>query len=203
MKHTVSALALSALLAVPTLANAVVISANYTVNVNGSDPGLVVNQHEIAANPFTYDLAVGDSVTFDLFKIWTNESDVGSDDKVPQAISVDFSFLLPSIFGGSLGGVTVGGTWGWFDATQWGEVRWGDPLELTYGAANDGLIIIDLSDEKFNEGLFGLHEGKKHGAKVEATITLVREASVPVPEPASLALLGLGMLGLGLRRRKQ
>lgn len=222
MKRTVSALAMSALLAVPALANAVVISASYQVNLNDNDPGLVVNYAEIAANPFSYDLVEGTSVTFDLFKIWTPETHVNDgEDTIPQPISVDFLFTLPEAINGSTGGETVGIS-ELFGLFQYGQLTWGDPLLLSYGAANDGLISISLSNETFNEGLFGLSggdcvfngveplaakDGKGHkkckGATVEATLTLVREASVPVPEPASLALLGLGMLGLGLRRRKQ
>src|SRR5690606_1135929 len=112
------------LLAVPTLANAVTISASYQVNLNSSDPGLVVNYAEIAANPFNYDLNEGQYVTFDLFKIWTPESHVNvGEDTIPQPISVDFLFTLPEALGGSAGGETVGVS-ELFGLFQYGQLTW-------------------------------------------------------------------------------
>jgi len=193
---------LAAVLLFPTLTSAAQISASYQVNLSSSDPGLVVNSSDIADNPFSFDLNEGDSTFFTLFKLWTEEDAVNDDDQAPQSISVDFNFTSPEVMSGSVDGETVGQT-KLFGLYQYGELTWGDPLDLVFGTLGDGLLRVTLFDAVFNEGyLFGLHDGKKHGAKVKAKIELISDAS-QVSEPGTLALLGLGLLGLGLRARRR
>lgn len=198
MRHLKLTIALLVSMCLPAMASAAMISASYQVNLNDSDPGLVVDSADYAANPFSFDLNAGESTTFNLFKIWTTEGTVNSDDKVAKPISVDFGFTSPDLIGGSVGGNTsgysvIGGLF------QGGSLTWGSPLELAFGGAGDGLLRVTLYDTNFNEGIFGLGS---YGAKVKAKIELVSEAS-EVPEPGTLAILSLGLLGMGLRARRR
>ncbi|MCG2581220.1 MAG: PEP-CTERM sorting domain-containing protein [Marinobacter sp.] len=194
---------LAAVLFFPTLASAAQISASYQVNLNSSDPGLVVNSSDVADNPFTFDLNEGESEYFTLFKIWTEESAVNDDDQLSQPISVDFSFTSPEVMAGSVNGETVGVNDGLLGHYHAGELTWDGPLDMVFGALGDGLLRVTLFDAVFNKGyLFGLHDGEYYGAKVKAKIELLSDAS-QVPEPGTLALLGLGLLGLALRARRR
>ena len=101
-------IALLVSMCLPAMASAAMISASYQVNLNDSDPGLVVGSADYADNPFSFDLNAGESTTFNLFKIWTTEGTVNSDDKVAKPISVDFNFTAPELMSGSVNGNTSG-----------------------------------------------------------------------------------------------
>jgi len=168
---------------------------DYAVTVNSTDPGLVIQQQELLGTPWVFDLELGQSTTVDLFEIWTDEGSVNWDDLTPKDISVAFSFSSPPPpFDGSSTGHTAG-QW-LFGAIQWGDVVWNSPLELPLGYLGDGMLKITLSNETFNEGLFGLSEGPGYGATVEATFTLLAEPTA-IPEPASMLVWGsLGLLSV-------
>jgi PEP-CTERM motif len=192
----------TALTALPSDADATIFSGSFTVSANSSDPGLVISTYRLGGGSFTTpDILQGASHTFDLFKIWTNETSVNwNEDTRTKDISVEFTFTAPPpLFGGTVEGTTVG----IFGVFQKGKVSWDGPLTLSYPGGGNGELEITLSEETFNEGFFGLDEGKKHGAIVEATFSNENDPT-PAPEPATLAVLGLGLAGLGvLRRRKQ
>lgn len=165
-------------------------------NLSGSaftDPGLVVNANPIGG-PTSFNLNVGQSTTFNLFDIWTDETSVQYDDTIAQSIFASFTLIQP-VASGAVSGVTDG-HWG---LLQYGSLNWGGPLMLAFG--NGGLLSITLSNETFNTGLFGLFPGYHKGATVTATATYVA-APVPVPAAGFLLAGGLGVMALMRRRRK-
>jgi hypothetical protein len=186
-----------AVVGVSTVASAVSFSGSYQINALSSDPGLVVQTQELA-DPLNFVLTnPGDMVTLNLFKIWTNETDVGSDDFMQAGISVDFDFTSP-LTTGTVTGATFGATA--FFVFEGGELVWDGPKVLDFG--NQGKLQIELSDESFNYGLLGTTPGKKHGAIVEAKFTLVSDSVSQVPLPASLPLFMAALGGLALIRRR-
>lgn len=181
---------------------ATLIKATYTVNLNTVDPGLKVNYADVLPNPFSLNLVPGESVSGDLFKIWTDEVAINGDDKVSKPISVDFGFILPEIFGGSVNGTTVGGEICFFLCGEFGAVSWDNPADIYFGPKGDGHLKIWLSDETFNWGLFGTTPGEHLGATVRGRIKLIADAT-SVPEPGTLAMFGFGLLSLGMFLRKK
>lgn len=167
---------------------------SFNVNLNSTDPGLVLHWDSVLDTLDLGTFEVGESKTVDLFKIWTDETTINRDDLAEKPIAVDFQFALPEMFGGTVEGDTFGKR-GFFGILQTGKVEWGSPSILTFG--NGGELEVSLSDEIFNFGLFGTTPGAEHGATVEATFTLNKES---VPEPSGL--IGLGLLGLGLLKKK-
>lgn len=215
MKNLAIVGAMLALFTVSAGAQATQITATYNVYANGSDPGLKIGTANLAPDAFSYDLEAGESKTFDLFEIWADESAVNwndhnwdldfndGDDIAAKPISVEFDLLFPELHAGSVAGTTMGNVDGFLGFSQWGELTWDAPLDFFFGGLGDGHIRIVLSDEAFNEGiLWGLGD---HGAIVEATLTLVQDATVvAVPAPGAFVLFGLGILGMvvAVRRRQ-
>ncbi|WP_146188837.1 VPLPA-CTERM sorting domain-containing protein [Albidovulum aquaemixtae] len=169
-------------------------NGSFTIGGNAfSSPGLVVNASP-TSGPLNLNLTVGQSVTFDLFDIWTNDPLINGSDTTPQSIFVDFD-IGRSGGVGALNGTTQGNTAFIF---QYGSVNWQAPLMLAFG--NGGLMQISLSNEIFNFGVFGLSAGQANGATVQATATLIA-APVPLPAAGLGLLAGLGGLALVRRRR--
>lgn len=178
-------------------AQAIPFVGSFEVHAN-SGSGLEIETWSYNGGNLNLDLTLGTwSGWIKLFDIWTNETDVGDDDTEPKPISVVFSFTTPEILGSGTG-TTVGGSF--LGITEWGEVTWDNPATLTFG--DGGKLLVELTNNNFNQGLFGLAEGPKHGATIEGRFKLV-SAPVSVPEPASLALFSLGLIGLALAHRRR
>lgn len=190
-----AALATLAAMAMASSAQAAHFVGNYSVTANTSDPGLKISIQDLPGgidfNLSTY----GQTASEDLFKIYTNETDVGSDDTVAKAIKVMFNFTSPESFGGSVSGTTVGEVAGWY---QNGHVHWVDPVYFNFSG---GRLKVTLNDADFNGGWFGLDEGSRDGAKITANFQLLRSAA---PEPTTWAMMiaGFGLAGATLRRRR-
>jgi hypothetical protein len=160
-----------------------------SVSGNLSDPGLVIKYALVTGlKDVAFSLNDGQSYTFDLFKIWTDETDVSlSEDTIKKPITMNLEFDTPdeslSLYGDTYG---INGFW------QWGQVTWDGPVTL---ALTDRTFKVSLSDEQFNKGFFGLDEGKKYGAIVQATVKQIGSSYVSVPDNGSTAMLvGLSLL---------
>ena len=172
----------------------------------------------------TSDLSVGEWDTFDLFYIWTGESQVtfGEDD-IEKTITVAFDFSMPVATGGPINGITKGyvsgyGTviypWPVGEITDYlndeGQVTWLSSADFSFGG--DGIFRITLSPTSFNQGIpttvpgqggqwTSLYGGIANGSIVEATLLYVQAPTV-VPVPPAIILLGTGILGIAGIRRK-
>ncbi len=168
-----------------------------TVTGNLSDPGLVIKTSLVSGlEKIAFTLDDGKSTTFDFFKIWTDEESVNKgEDTVAKAISATLDFDIPDeAF--SLSGETFGvkGL-----LLQSGQIEWKGPAKFTVG---DRAFTITLSNEKFNEGLWGLDEDYSNGAIVKATVKQISSSRVSVPDHGSTAiLLGLAFLSFAFIRR--
>ena len=159
-----------------------------------TDPGLVM---WAVVNPNLdfeiFNLAEGESHTFDFATIGTNEVSVDLDDWQGKTIvaSVDFDNpdLIEDVNGTSFG-------WSFLGFVQGFEIVWEDLTPISFG--NGGEFSLTLSDASF-AGLFS----PQGSVNITATVTLNTE---PVPEPSTVLLLGagvLGLIGLGCKKFKK
>jgi hypothetical protein len=162
-------------------------------------------------NPATHHVNES-ATTINLFTIYTSETSLQGDDLANDPIVLKFNFSLPTPNDGpaSIGGDTSG-EFELFGIVQEGVLTWTTgTTNLYYGPswlpqADKGLLTITVNGGEFNEGIFGLDEGRREGLPVTATFDWVRDPSASAaPEPASWALMigGFGMAGATLRRRR-
>jgi hypothetical protein len=193
LKHLICAALLAATL--PAAASSATFTGSWSASGSAlSDPGLVVQTS--TPGGISFDLLDGQSTTFDLFRIWTDEADVGPDDTAERSLDIAFDISSHGA-SGALAGVTRGHA----SFFQWGSIDWSAPLALDVGT---GTLSIVLGGAHFNGGILSLWKGYKHGADVEATFSYAEHTPAPVPLPAGFGLLALGMgaLGAASRRRK-
>lgn len=200
MKHVSYFVLLAAVMALAIPAEADLIDyqiGSGSVSAREIDPGLVI-QHGVLGGVAgrTFSLDDGDTEEFAFFEIWTNESDVGSDDLTGYEITATLSFDAPP---GSavITGETIG-IRGWF---QRGSVTWDGPAVVSTSIAD---FQVTLNDATFNWGFLSLSPGACWGATVNATVEQLSSSSgspsVPAPAAAGLVLVGLGLVGSVKRR---
>jgi hypothetical protein len=176
---------------------AIPFQGTYDVSVNTGGSGLQVNANP-SSGALLFDLDVGQSVWQFLFSISTNETTVNNDDRIPVAASIDFDFVLPTVFSGTSNGDTEGISL-WSGLVQAGVLTWdnGGVNSLYFG--DGGVLDVYLEDAVFGLGLLGLSH---QTADVSAKFTY-RRGTLAVPEPAILTLVGGGLLLLALIRRRR
>lgn len=227
MKHSalVTASVTALLLSLGAASAATTFTGSYAVTANGTDPGLVIEVGS-ASGGGSFDLDLGQSISLNLFDLWTEEETVNGDDSIARAISVAFALTAPAAGSATANGETVGVSQAW-GIYQFGQVTWDGPITLAFG--NTGALTIELSDATFQPGYFGLadpfgtyvscqpstHPGKGHGKdkghggkdKVCTTSSVFYGAEVmatitytspDTPAPVPLPAAGLGLVaGLG------
>lgn len=177
---------------------AVPFQGTYDVNVNTSGSGLQVTATPDAGE-LLFNLDVGQSVWAFLFSIDTHESTVNADDRVPVSASIDFDFVSPTSFGGTVNGDTEGVSL-WSGVLQAGVLTWdnGGLSSLYFG--NGGILDVYLEDAVFGLGVFGLSHSS---ADVHGKFTYRQSSVTAVPEPAVLSLIGGGLLLVAFLRRRR
>ena len=135
----------------------------------------------------TFDLAQGESATFDFFNLtavgigggkYTVKATLAFTDPSDTSITGNGSGKFATFFG-----IISGGTLNWSDM----------PQTIIYG--NDGILNVDFEDG------CAITCGCGGGAQVKATITNVKD-STTVPEPATFILFGSTLVGLAGFGRK-
>ena len=179
---------------------------NVNITDRTNDPGLKISTSVFgsALNPFNLD--DGQSNTFALFKIWTDETAYNPDDPVHYPFSVTLDFLQPPPGGssGGTGGQTYASTF--LGIVDFGVLEWNstNPFTVNYGGGSYQVLLTDNADGTpdpyvyYNGGLFGFTPGVDGAATVYATVTQIRHlrsGRCPGACHANLALHGWDLSG--------
>jgi hypothetical protein len=165
---------------------------------------------DLGGYTFGLDLNDRQSTSRRIGSIWTNEISVDADDRVPQYLAANFYLDGPTQEAGSLYGSVIGRS-DLSNGKQWGELTWGDPLEISWSDFSAdpayppdwGALTIALSGGRFNVGDFGLCPGRDCGLDIFATFTYDAPLA-PVPQPPAILLFvsALGAVAVYARRAR-
>ena len=197
LRNYAIAASFAAVIALPTSSWALGFTGNFFFSGSAfSEPGLRIQSTATGASnktPFSFDIEDGEMKKKKIATIWTDETWVNADDKVPQDIALNVELTSPFSDTGKIEGTTRGRSIV-FGLFQWGKLKWDDPL--TFKNDEFGTLNVALSGGKFNKGLLGLCPGQCKGLDVHAKISY-EAPPAPVPLPASLVLLlsAIGALG--------
>lgn len=174
---------------------------------------------------FGFNIENGETKTFDLFRIWTNESSIKNNDRNPKNFELSFDF-------GDFGTFTATGKT-FASASDTGRAQgnlvWDNGGIFELGSFGDGILTLSLNDAVFNAGtgsecidawFLGCQKYKPDPNDLDGGFLLSSLVTAsfrfegydippvvdpsPVNEPATMAILGLGAAGVafGARRRK-
>jgi hypothetical protein len=170
---------------------------SYSVNLNYSDPGLVVYSSPIVTSASFDVLEVGmTSNSVELFTLGTNEHDANVDDLVPRNISIGFDFSSPDVDSSGTG--WTGGIFRLF-RDDLGYVHWNNPMSFSYEGT--GLFNVYLTDATFRTPGSAVISARVEW--VSAGSAAATASATPVPEPSTILLLGIGLLGVVVYGRKR
>jgi len=117
-----------------------------------SEPGLVVATSTQSGSVGFQLNTAGQSTTFDLFDIWTDENRANGNNTRTSSLVAAFTFA-----GIGASGSATGSTAGHSGAVQYASLGWGAPILLNFG--NGGLLSLALSNANFSSGSGGFSQG--------------------------------------------
>lgn len=215
MRMILAAAAMAAAVGAAGVASATTFSGTYSTNVYGDSvgengsTGLAIQTWDSAPAGNDVSLNLTGNGAFqdlNLFKIYTNESDIDSDDDNHKTISVLFNFTAPGAANGTVGGET----WAIDGTVNRGHVSWNGPAVINFGGGF-GSLTVTLNDTDFNAYdppyyCCGndLAEGYSHAAQITGHFVLSNVGAGAVPEPATwgMMIMGFGLAGATMRRRR-